>query len=241
VDGSSMLKQPVCPFPINARHTLLMVTVPPATRDTISKVASASSLPLTALILPILDAVNGIGTPRIVLPALADGFSMLTTSALLFLINANPTITLVLALPATRVMTSAMVHVSSPPPTMPIQVILVAVYGLGIPKSVFSAPTTGSSTPTRHAYLSLTNVKLTTILVPASPASKDTILPTEPVFSLLQTTLSQAILDVLSGNGINKCAKHALTIGFSTPIKSVSQFQTNANQVMQMEIVPPVT
>jgi hypothetical protein len=215
-----------------------MVIVPPATTDTTSKVDSASSPLSTMHILPIRDALNGIGPPKLVLLAQVDGFSMLITSALLFPINASHTTTPELAHHASRVMTLSADLVSFPPPTMHIQAILAVVYGLGILKCVFNVQTTGFSTPIRHACPSLTNAALMIIPVPASLVSRDMISSTELVSSLPQTMLSQAIPDVLFGIGISKCAKLALTTGSLTPKKSVFQFLINANQVMQVAIVP---
>ena len=119
--------------------------------------------------------------------------------------------------------------------TMPIPLILDAVFGIGTTKCVFLAPTDGFSMLTRSACQFLTNAPATTTTEIALLASRDTILRTDHVFSLLQTMPSLQILAAAPGIGTIKSAFPALMDGSSTPTRSASPFLTNAHQATALE------
>ena len=133
------------------------------------------SLHSTTPSLLILDAPPGIGIIKSALLALRTGPSMLIKSVFQFLINALPTEITEPASHASRVMILRMETVFSHHSTMPSQLILDVLPGIGIIKSVFLALNNGPSMLIKSVFQFLINAPLMLITVPASHASRDTI------------------------------------------------------------------
>ena len=176
----------------------------------------------------ILDALPGIGITKSALAAQRIGPSMETRNAFQFLINARLTEMMVLVFHASRDTTLKKEPAFSHHSTMLNPLTLDAPPGIGTIKFALLAPNNGLSTLIKFVYPSLTNALLMPITVPASHASRDTILRTELVFSHHSTTLSPLILDAPPGIGIIKFALLALNNGFSMLIRFAFQFLTNA-------------
>jgi hypothetical protein len=98
--GFSMEINNVFQFPIIVLLMLIMETVFPASRDTISKKELASSPPSTMLILLILDVLPGIGTIKSAFHAPRDGSSTLKRDACPLMIIVTATMRVELALHA---------------------------------------------------------------------------------------------------------------------------------------------
>jgi hypothetical protein len=98
--GFSMVTRNVFQFPIIVLLMLIMETVSPASRDTISKKELASSPPSTMLILLILDVLPGIGTIKSAFHAPRDGSSTLKRDACPLMIIVTATMRVELALHA---------------------------------------------------------------------------------------------------------------------------------------------
>jgi len=126
----------------------------------------------------------------------------------------------------------------SPNSTTPSHLILDALPGIGITKSVLAAQRIGPSMETRNAFQFLINARLTEMMVPASHASRDTTLKKEPVSSHHSTTLNPLTLVALLGIGTIKFVLLAPNNGLSMLIRFAFQFLTN---VLLMPITVPVS
>jgi len=125
------------------------------------------------------DVQPGIGTSRSVFNAPTTGYSTATMFASQSLINAQLSTALAHAFLATKVTTSTTANAVSLPPNK--FLTSAAENGIGISKSVLNAQTTGSSTNTEFASLSLINAPPSITLELANHAIKDTILIMENV------------------------------------------------------------
>ena len=172
----------------------------------------------------ILDAPLGTGTTRSASHVRSTGSSMLKRSVCQFRINALHLTPLETALPASRDTILRAEPAFSLSSITPSQLTLDAEPGIGITKCALVAPKAGSSMPTKFAFLSLTNARLTMIVATALLATKDTTLRTEPASSPHSTTPSQLTLAALHGTGTIKCALPAQRTGFSILTRSVCRF-----------------
>ena len=78
-------------------------------------------------------------------------------------------------------------------------------------------------------------------LEPVPDVSRDTTLPTEPVFSPPPILKAQLWSDAKSGTGMLKLAQNALLSGSSTLTVSVLRSQLSVLPTMPMEPVPDAT
>ena len=228
MDGSSIQRKLVYQFLINALLTEMMVLVFHASRDTTLKKEPAFSHHSTTLNPLTLVALLGIGTIKFALLAPNNGLSTLIKFVYPFLTNVLLMPITVSASHVSRVMTLKKEPVSSLISTTLSLLILDVPPGIGITKSALLALNNGLSMLIRFAFQFLTNVLLMPITVPASHASRDTILRTELAFSHHSTTPSLPILDAPPGTGITKSASAAPSTGFSMETRNAFQFLTNA-------------
>lgn len=178
-----------------------------------------------------LAVLAGTGTSRSAFNVHLTGSSILREFVCLFQINAKPSIALALALAATQVMISVMENVPFLPQS-PYQT-LDALLGTGTNKFAFSAHLTGFSIQIMSVYLSLTNARPLTILVPALAAMLATIWLTENARSQHQSQF--LMLAVLLGTGTSRPAFNAHPTGSLTLTMSVSLSLINARHLITPE------
>ena len=235
--GSSMLTKSVFPSLTNAQLMLPTGIVPHASRDTTSSMEPVSSLLITVLNLPISDAELGTGTTEFASSAQKDGSSMLTKFVSPSLTNAESTLPMETALPATRDTISQMDSASSQPPIMSSLLILDVLPGTGINKSASLAPITGSRMLMVLASLSLTTVLPMLTMETVLLATRDTTLSVEPVSSQLPTTPDLPTSDAPPGIGTNKSALLAPRTGSRTTMADACLSLINAPLMPQTVIV----